>query len=235
MTTSMIGPHIKSKALRGFTLTEVAIVMGVIGIILAGLWAVISSGWETTHRQQASDEITIVTGNVRNYYSGQIGMPNAGYDSISSNLLSVGTIPGYMQRASTSGCTNPNNLCADNPWGSNSGSPLTLDAIGTFRVCNWNTAVSPAVCASSAPGATSQFFGIMLTGLSQSSCIGLISRVTMPSGPLGLIDVSINGTNIFGTLTHAIQPVAVSDANQYCPPGVAGTATVVFAYKLAPS
>ena len=53
---------------HAFTLTEVAIVLGVIGTILAGVWSLISMGWENRKREQAVDAITIVVANVRAFY-----------------------------------------------------------------------------------------------------------------------------------------------------------------------
>jgi len=88
----------------GFTLTEMAIVLAIISVILAGIWSLVQAGWETQRRQQASDEITTIVSNVRGYYSGLSGVPYSA-NSLATTLLPNGTIPGYLQRSAGASCT----------------------------------------------------------------------------------------------------------------------------------
>jgi type II secretory pathway pseudopilin PulG len=212
----------------GFSLTELAIVMAAFGLILAGIWPLIALGQETARREQAFDQIQITVANVRGYYGGQAGMPNSGGPALTAQLLANAAIPSYMQRTTTSTCTNPNNLCADSPWGPNSSG--VVDASGTFRVCNW--APGATACNTVTTGTTA-FFAVVVEGLSSSSCIGLAVRASSPAGATGLVEVNINGTDIAAGLGHAIQPVITADAASLC--GTAGGASISFVYPLTSS
>jgi prepilin-type N-terminal cleavage/methylation domain-containing protein len=203
----------------GFTLTELAIVLAIISVILAGVWSMVQIGWENQRRQQACDEITIVVNNVRGYYSGQSGVPYSA-NSLATALLPNGTIPGYLQRGAGT-------ILADNPWGSNGG-----DAQGTFRVCSWAPGTSTA-CPNGSSTGTVSFFAIELSGLTPSSCIAMSQRLIAPTAPQGLIDVVIVGTGQTDFITSfQTTHVTVAQAQQYCNASGNGNA-LIFAYKLS--
>ena len=209
----------KLLARSGFTLAETTIVMGVIGIILAGVWGIVQTGWENQKRQQASDSMTIVVNNMRGFYAGQLGAPYSS-NSLATTLLTNGVIPSSMQRNPSSTCTAA--PCADNPWGSHGG-----DTQGTFRVCNWLPGTSSA-CPNGSTTGTTNFFGIELSGLTQSSCIAMTERVTSPLAPTGLVDVVIIGsaTNDLGSAQ-----AAVATAKTDCNAAGNGNA-LIFVYQL---
>jgi prepilin-type N-terminal cleavage/methylation domain-containing protein len=219
-----------NKTQAGFSLTEVAIVMGVMGMILAGIWGLVGRGWESQKQQQASDQIRAIVGNVRSYYSGQAGIPYSA-NSLATTLLANGTIPANMQRNPGTTCTSA--PCADGPWGSNSG-----DAQGTFRVCNWapgawdpSGSVTPSTaCPNSVTTnpAITNFFGIELSGLTQISCMGMTQLMTASTAPTGLADVVIIGsaTNDLGSTK-----VPVATAQSDCNAAANGNA-LIFVYQL---
>src|SRR3984957_20224891 len=185
---------------RGFTLTELTIVLGVVGLILASVWGSVSRGWDKAKQDQTSQQVKIVVDGVRAYYSGQLALP-ATYDyTITAALLATGTIPVEMQRGSST--------VADTVWGPQDGSPLSVDANGTFRVCNW----TGSVCGSPA-ALVSQFFGIELLGLNQVDCMALATHIGSPLGPTGLADVIISNstTNDLKALSKPINPVSPND------------------------
>src|SRR5882724_9489334 len=101
---------------RGFSMTELAIVMGVIMVIVSGIWASLGMGRQSASLQQQYEQIQIVVNNVRGYYAGQVGLPAAVDTAITSNLITIKAIPADMQRTAISTCTNPSSLCADTVW-----------------------------------------------------------------------------------------------------------------------
>lgn len=215
---------------KGFSLIEVAIVLGVIGTLIGGIWMFSKQSWTNSERTEAALQINIVATNVRNFYAGQLGVPAKSQAALTSALFVVGAIPASMAR--TGGCGT--SCIADNPWGPGNGSGT--DSLGTFQVCN---EVLPAIpCASAtAPTHTSQFFGIALTGLTQQTCGMLLDQVTGPAGPPGLVEVNIMGASEpsgfnLANKGHQIQPVTDTDANGYCPPPTNGGTTVTFVYRL---
>jgi len=58
-------------ALRGFTLTEMAIVLGIIGIILGAIWAAAAQVYENNRTKMAVSEILTIVNNWRSVYANQ--------------------------------------------------------------------------------------------------------------------------------------------------------------------
>ena len=219
---------------RGFTLTEIAIVLGVMGVIMGGLWQLVDSSWENARREQTAEAIVTVVNNVRQLYGGQLTM-NAALNRTSNptlitTLIQQQVIPSYLLRLKTT-------QYADTPFGypnSNEGT-----SYGTFQVCGWVAGQTNCDLAIPAAGAIS--FAVKLVELDAGACIQLAGKFSSSSGPAGLLDININGSNIIygrtlpgtGTL-----PVATTDLNALCvqvpnsnPNGIN---TLAFIYRLNP-
>ena len=219
----------------GYSMVEIAIILGVISSVIGVLWIAASQAWEYTRREQVRETIATTVANARSYFGGQAGVPATwDFTGLTNQLLLANVIPSSLQRPTNCG----SNLCADNPWGSfTSGAP---DPSGTFRVCNW--AISPSsvstssTCTSAAAG-ISPFFGISLTSLYRKSCVALVETMSSATEPTGLVDININGTNMVSAPTqHAIQPVTDTDAANFCNAVADGSASVTFVYRVvAPS
>src|SRR6266853_2928305 len=127
---------------NAFSLTEIAIVMGVMGVLLAGIWSYVSAANETVRIEKAKEEILTVVQKIRGYYAGQAGMLSAGTDLITAQLAAAGIFPNDMLRPDS-----PNNnchqmpglprLCPDAPWGPMDPSSGWPSTIGSFMVCQW--------------------------------------------------------------------------------------------------
>ena len=57
----------------GFTLTEIAIVLGVIGLIVAGIWTAASTVQDRTRTNNAISEYNLVTSNMSTFMTGGYG------------------------------------------------------------------------------------------------------------------------------------------------------------------
>lgn len=57
-----------SQSIRGFTLTEIAIVLGIIGIILGAIWAAAAMVYENNRTKQAREQTLTIINNWRSIY-----------------------------------------------------------------------------------------------------------------------------------------------------------------------
>jgi prepilin-type N-terminal cleavage/methylation domain-containing protein len=213
----------------GFSLVEVAIVLTVIGIILAAIWSAATTAFENSRRAQTSGQLSTIVANIRATYAGQANIGGA-VATLTPSLVSQSAIPGDMVRN--------HNLAAgivDDPWGSNNPGGTAI-AAGSLGVCAWTIPlpVLPSYSCSTNSAASSQYFAVEFQGLKTDSCIAIVTANSSSNGPTGLADVIVNGTSIVSgtTTTHAL-PVLQKDAASLCPPTVANNgATVDFIYLL---
>jgi len=71
-----------SRPHRGFTLTEMAIVLGVVGIVLGGIWAASSSVNDKQKANKAAQEVAIITQNMRSVLFGEELIPGWDFDRL---------------------------------------------------------------------------------------------------------------------------------------------------------
>ena len=149
-----------SYSQRGFTLTEVAIVFGVIGILLGAIWVAASSVSQNQHSTQATKQIMIIVQNIRSLYASQSGFSAseiaAGY--ITTELVGAGVFPSDMGIIVSAGNSTPLN-----PWGGNTN--ILIDSS------------NPAT------------YWVEYSGVPQSACIGLMSAA-VNSGALSICNAN---------------------------------------------
>lgn len=106
---SILHDNYRVTAVRGFTLTELAIVLGVAGIVLAGIWTAASMVYENNRVKTASTEVLQIVNNWRSVYTSRAMDQGNGTDitpiSIQNNF-----IPQEMLRPG-------NTTQAFSPWG----------------------------------------------------------------------------------------------------------------------
>jgi type II secretory pathway pseudopilin PulG len=223
----MTTPRMHHRLYGGFSIIEMAIVLGIVGIVLASIWAYADWAFENARRQRLSEELLTVVNNVHALYSGQAGIGGGGdqISAVTPTLIQQNAIPSTMVR-SGNGCTNGAApfSCTDDPWGPNGN--ITG---GTFGVCAWTAAPSGAPAGTNCPAAgaiVSQFFAIEISGLPQISCINVAPQNSSASGPVGLQDVLINGASVIGA--GDVLPVPPAFAVAKC----VASNTIDFVYRL---
>ncbi|HUY68360.1 MAG TPA: type II secretion system protein [Alphaproteobacteria bacterium] len=110
LTKLQLDPAKQAKtARRGFTLTETAIVLGVVGVILGAVWAAASIVEENARISAAVEQFEIVSQNMTSLI--QAGYKGAGGSngSITDAMIKAGAIPQQYVDAA-------DNTQADNPW-----------------------------------------------------------------------------------------------------------------------
>jgi hypothetical protein len=220
--------------LKAFTLAELAIVLGVTGVILGSLWGLVTMAWDYGHREQTFEAVSVVVNNLRQYYGSRLSMdPTVTQPNLMQPLAAANIVPGYLLRlpSASAGCTNTGSMCADTPFGYPSQTTQTDgQATGSLVICNW--AVGQTKCDTNA--ASGNTFAVQLLDQTFGDCIALTSKISSTAGPSGLLDVSINGSNVINGRTLAgtgALPVAASDLNALCTPGSVAN-KIAFIYRL---
>ena len=100
---------IKKFSKKGFTLTELAIVLGVIGTILGGIWSGVAMMHANMKVNLMHKQLLIITNNIRGLYPGGKTFLSATHADITSSLVSAGVFPPEM--------INPVDNLPYTPWG----------------------------------------------------------------------------------------------------------------------
>jgi prepilin-type N-terminal cleavage/methylation domain-containing protein len=86
-----------SKRSRGFTLTELAIVLGIFSFIVAAVWAAGSDARKSARVRLGTDDVMIAVTNMRGYAAGMSSYPNYGTlganSNVTTNMVSSGIVP----------------------------------------------------------------------------------------------------------------------------------------------
>jgi len=198
---------------------ETAIVLGVIGIIMAAIWAIWGPIREKIRQDEAVRQITTIVNNTRLYYQNRPNIPTdakGNFDNLTHELARAGVIPPDMIRNRSAAI-----LRIDHPWNRafTGGSAL---AAGGLAVCN---NVNDTFCPNTAgPWDSSGLtFLVQLRAVSPEACIALPIRLSQTTGPKGLVGVEINGVGL--TL-----PVTVNDATNACRSFIGGLSYNIINY-----
>lgn len=105
----------------GFNLIEAAIVLGIVGLVVAGIWAAAAAAYENMRQQAASKNLLAYAQAIKNYYAGS-GATQV--QTVNTALIAAGLVPKDMLVGTTA---------VVHPWG-NTAAP------GNVRVANGSVA-----------------------------------------------------------------------------------------------
>jgi len=174
---------------RGFTLTEIAIVLGVMGMILGAIWGAASTVYANKKTTSALQEILAIVANVRGLYpNGQIGGT-----LLSPMLINAGQVPSNMIGS-----------CAGGQWGAAWGG--TAGCIFT----PWNTQIAITTQEGwlGVPVQTNAFE--FLFDLTNAQCAAFAMQLIQQAAPNGLATFYSDTTGAIN-ITSATSPTAVQN------------------------
>ena len=176
------------RLLAGFSLLETAIVLGVMAVVLGGLWNLLNNVQENYRQDQTVSQVAQVVSNVRDVYKSMGAIENGDQTSY---LIGKNAILSEMIRHRTSSPYTAGHLWDGAPSG------------GSFKIFGGDkTGVSSAA-------ARAAFFTIQFSSLNKKTCLGLASKLTGEGGPVGLISSKVNSS-------VKTEPISPEDAVGLC-------------------
>lgn len=168
-----------SSERRGFTLTEIAIVLGIIGLILGAIWAAASAVYNNLRTSRAQQEILTVAQNIRAMYATQSTVDSA---ATTDTYISAGVFPSDATVETSSGKS------VKNPWGGNFDIiASSSDNYTSFIVTMEGVPVNACITLATSTTGTGRDSGLVDLSVDDSS-IGSLAGGTFPVGAKAAAD-----------------------------------------------
>jgi len=184
-------PQANAKRHTGFTLTEIAVVLSIIGLILGVVWVAAASVNSNQRVDTTIGQFMTAIQSIRGLYSTSSSISTTDGTSITFNMCSANIFPSNM--IASGGCS------------------ATIPVVDT-----WNGAVTVA-SASISTANTGDAFSIQMAGLDQNGCVGVLMGLggaTRDSGLLYLSGGTTAPTYTVGTVTTF--PISSTTATSLC-------------------
>jgi prepilin-type N-terminal cleavage/methylation domain-containing protein len=179
---------------RGFTLTELAVVLGVIGTVLAAIWVASGRVSAGNKAQRAVAQVLSIVGNYRTLYA-QHGVDDpTNFDDITCTGVNAGFFPNDMLQTGTTCVTGTTTTYPSGPWGTaTQGQYVQVEVNQTYS-------------------------GVAVTyaGLTQAACNNLADAIS--TAPDAIYE-NINGTNQYLSPFTTNTPYTTSQINGDCTAG----------------
>jgi len=179
----------QQKKKRGFTLTEIAIVLGIIGLILGAIWVAAGAVYQNLRVSKAQTELLQITQAIRTLYATQTVVDTAAAVNLTSSLIAAKVFPSDAVLNATT---------VNGPWG---GSTINV--------------ISQQASATTVPGDS---FSVEFDNIPQSACIALLTSATGSGRDQGLLGVAFTASAAAPSIVNANMPVSVATAATNCTP-----------------
>lgn len=200
-------PAFRAKS-RGFTLTEIAIVLGIIGIILGAIWAAAAMVYENNRTKQAREQSLAVINNWRSIYGSRHVDVADGTDitylTVNNGFEPVDMIPS----------TTANGGCADPRTGSTPSAGCSIEG-------PWSASVVRVFTSQ-----TDNAVQIQYSALTSSACNHYGNSI---ADAAGVVKMTVNGTTRTLPPLGNNTPFLVTDVSAACTTGNTNSVTVEFA------
>lgn len=194
------------KNKRGFTLTEIAIVLGIIGLILGAIWVAAAAVYTNMRISKSQQHLLAITQAIRSLYSTSVVTGEAADTDITAKLIPAGVFPSDLL-ASGSAST-----AVSSAW---AGANISVYSVK-------ETADGDA-------------FAVGFIGIPSAGCINILISASGSGRDPGLLKVAGKNAALAdlkdGTVAAAYQspPMTVTQASSACG---TGTASAVFKFRL---
>ena len=198
------------KRQAGITLIELALVLGVAGILGGGIWVAASGAYEGHRVNQTVDQIRQIAENIRGRYATASAIPQQDFSAFTQAQAALDLFPAETKLnpgVDPATCSVGTPCLFANPWssdtgGANCGGTYCVGSIGNLLVVVQGNATNSA-------------FVVMLRDLPQGACIKLASRFIDIWDDVGVSGMGFNNGEaaIPGVAVQVPPTVAAIDAN----------------------
>lgn len=191
----------------GFTLTEIAIVLGIIGLILGAIWVAASGVYASSRNADANKGLLAITQKVRSVYATQTQVDTANGADETTALIRAGVFPSNMLNTGVASTA----TAARGPWNGS-----------TIKV--WSAQTT----------STGDSFEIQFIGVPQQACIELLTATTGTSRDQGLIHAqgrATAGTYLTTPVGTPVTTHTVGTATTSCASATSNDVIFVFALR----
>jgi PilS N terminal len=210
---------------RGFNLVELAIVAGVAGLLLGGIWWIAALVNGNAKKELAIQQLAVIINNMRSTYQGLPGIDRAtgGYDQLTPCLIARKVIPRDLMRrpdlfsSATCSATLNADIAVDHVWGQRTPDGTLLTKGGIKIGENDQTTAT----------GYDQYFRVRYEALPTDACVAFVVKASQGGLIKGLNSLRIDSTS-FTSL-----PITGKQAHDSCKMAGAGAgAAVEFVVKL---
>ena len=213
----------------GFSLTELAIVLGVVGIIIGSIWAVAGAVRKDVQREQFVELLSSTVKNLRGANIGAGSFDNTLVTSIMPKLTTMKVFPGDSIRNASG------TLVVDSSFGQFVNPLANASPYNSFYICGWK-ATGSSNCEFTGGGTAGvPLFAVEALMPSGETCTKTLMQTSSPATLPGLVEVAINGYKVVNNGNGL--PITVALAKAQCVPkdSAASDAVVVdYVFRLTP-
>ncbi len=203
---------ILTPRMRGFTMTEMGIVLFIFALVMSGVWTVARNMNENSKQAEFTELLQTISNNVRGYASGRASIPTTGTTETMATLATIGALPSQVsiQVSST--------WVVDAPFGRSTNPHYSSSPHRSLYICGWKVDGTPSSrCVFSEEGAgvaTADVPLFAIEGLmNRRYCINAVVRNSNVASLPGLVAIYVNGSRQTLPVSVTAAQTACSNAN----------------------
>ena len=194
--------HSRTRKTLGFTLTEAAIVLGIVGLILGAIWVAASAVYNNMRINRTSEQILKIVQNIRSLYAG-----THSFDGITNGQdITLDLVPAKVF---------PNDM-------------VKVEGANTYVYHAWGNSSETSVIARGWLGSPPRF-SIEYVGAPQDACMKIITLATGDERDAGIFQAG-NQLNSGELVLFTEFPITVTEARTICT--TSETPGIMLVYKL---